>query len=113
MIQGFSNPTDTLIYQLRAWGQEPCIPHSDPLGRGFWWFVRILEQGGDFGRRVGRGGVESGREAVMESQPIGYAACPECRGTRQKSDGSPCPGCKGTGLVAVYRAPAERPVGEE
>ncbi len=42
------------------------------------------------------------------------ALCLDCLGTGQKKDGTPCPGCEGTGLVTVvHPVPAERPVREE
>jgi DnaJ-class molecular chaperone len=49
----------------------------------------------------------------MKDQPIGFTACPDCRGTGKRNEGEPCPICKGTGLMAVYSAPAERPIEQE
>ncbi len=49
----------------------------------------------------------------MEDQPIGYTACPQCQGRGKKDSGTVCAGCEGTGMVAVYSAPVERPFEQE
>jgi DnaJ-class molecular chaperone len=41
----------------------------------------------------------------MENQPMGQTLCLDCSGTGKKNDETPCPGCEGTGLVAVCLPP--------
>lgn len=48
----------------------------------------------------------------MENQSMGRTLCLDCWGTGRKNDGTPCPSCEGTGLVAVHAAPAEKAVPE-
>jgi len=33
--------------------------------------------------------------------PPGYTSCEDCRGRGRTDDGTPCPSCEGTGMVAV------------
>ncbi len=49
--------------------------------------------------------LKLGRRPIMEDQLIGKMLCPECWGTGKKSDGAPCPGCEGTGVVLVFPPP--------
>lgn len=37
----------------------------------------------------------------MDSPPLGYTSCEDCRGSGKNENGDPCAKCKGTRLVAV------------
>jgi PilZ domain len=37
----------------------------------------------------------------MGLTPLDYTSCEDCRGSGKKDDGSPCPRCEGTGMMAV------------
>jgi hypothetical protein len=38
----------------------------------------------------------------MGSLPLGYSSCEHCHGRGRKDNGTPCPNCKGAGVLAVY-----------
>ena len=44
----------------------------------------------------------------MGSAPIGFTACPNCRGTGESSNGVPCQHCDGKGVLVVYESPSPR-----
>jgi len=49
----------------------------------------------------------------MEREAIGQTLCPDCGGNGHKRNGTPCPNCEGTGLVAAYAAPKDERVPED